>query len=240
MISHLGVNIKEKPTNRINKEQYLLAKPEFMRHWTEDHYPIQRLKAGINFDANIEFFNSIDKEEFELYLQRKVKKHKFKEITNLNELKGISGIYMMVLDEYKQVYIGISTDIKKRILGHWSAKKSLERLIYGDVCNSVLSIDSFGALDTTRVFCIQTNRLYLNEEKIVDDFEERYTLNPTGGGIGSSDTYTDGKTETVMALIATRKGKDLTSCIDVSEFQRIIIESGETSYYTRKYPQLFE
>ncbi|MBQ7090003.1 MAG: hypothetical protein IJN82_02695, partial [Clostridia bacterium] len=86
MIRHLGVNIKEKPTNNINKEQYLLAKPEYMRHWTEEHYPIQRLKASINFDANIKFFNSISKEEFESYLQRKIKKYKFKETTDLSAI----------------------------------------------------------------------------------------------------------------------------------------------------------
>ena len=50
------------------------------------------------------------------------------------------------------MYIGISNDIKKRILTHWGSKKDFDRLLFGKKENSVLSIDSFGALDTTRIF----------------------------------------------------------------------------------------
>ena len=60
-ISHLGVMIQEKTTNHINKELYLLAKPEGMSGWKEEHYAMQRIKAGINFDANMEYFKKLDK-----------------------------------------------------------------------------------------------------------------------------------------------------------------------------------
>lgn len=45
---------------------------------------------------------------------------------------------MMVLDYYKQVYIGISNNIKKRIMSHWNGKKSLERLIFENIFESGL------------------------------------------------------------------------------------------------------
>ncbi len=67
---------------------------------------------------------------------------------------------MLVLDEYKQVYIGQSTDIKSRILHHRSKKKPFDRLIFGSVENSILSIDSFGALDTTRIYISYKKHLW--------------------------------------------------------------------------------
>ena len=49
----------------------------------------------------------------------------------------------MVLDDYKQVYIGIANNIKKRVMNHRSAKKEFGKLIFGSKDNSGLSIDSF-------------------------------------------------------------------------------------------------
>ena len=68
---------------------------------------------------------------------------------------------------------------------HWSAKKEFDRLIYGSVDSSVLSIDSFGALDTTRIFYkkVQISRIHEQEEKIVDSFEPSYSLNRIYGGL---------------------------------------------------------
>jgi len=100
----------------------------------------------------------------------------------------VSGAYVLVLDEYKQVYIGISYDIKKRILSHWNNKKEFGRLIFGSKDTSVISIDSFGAFDTTRVFIKKTvwyqniNRL---EEELVSKFDDKYTLNRIRGGLNS-------------------------------------------------------
>ena len=68
MIHHIGLNIKEKESNSITKEFYLSAKPEGMRGWSEYHYPLQIIKAGINFDANIKYFESLDYHEFEQLL----------------------------------------------------------------------------------------------------------------------------------------------------------------------------
>ena len=46
-ILHFGIKIQEKPSNYINKELYLSAKPEGMRGWTDEHYAKQRLKADL-------------------------------------------------------------------------------------------------------------------------------------------------------------------------------------------------
>ena len=47
-INHFEIRIKDKPTNKINKEIYLSAKPEGTRGWKEEHYPLQRIKAEIS------------------------------------------------------------------------------------------------------------------------------------------------------------------------------------------------
>lgn len=238
-IKHLGINIREKYSNYITKESYLSAKPEGMRGWNESQYPKQIAAASLNYDMNMRYFESLDHDEFSKYISKKCKKFKLKECTDLNELIEVEGVYMMVLDNYKQVYIGISSNIKKRIMTHWNAKKSLERLIFGDICESGLSIDSFGALDTTRVFYRETNVLHNNEEKIVTDFDSRYTLNRTAGGVGSVDTYTDTSSSALLAVIANRRKKDLVPFVDGEELRNVFSES-DLRFYLRLHPELAE
>ena len=61
---------------------------------------------------------------------------------------------MMVLDKYKQAYIGKSDNIEQRIRHHWSQNKSFDRTLFPmyAVEKSVFSIDFFRALDTTRIY----------------------------------------------------------------------------------------
>ena len=153
----------------------------FTNEWVRQHYE----DCMLNFDLNMSFFDGIGFEEFNSYLKKFVSTNKFKEIDDLNSVASITGIYILVLDEYKQVYIGKAENIKRRIMQHWSAKKEFDRLIYGSVDSSVLSIDSFGALDTTRIFYkkVQINRIDEQEEKIVDSFEPSYSLNRICGGL---------------------------------------------------------
>ncbi|WP_091227261.1 hypothetical protein [Microbacterium sp. 3J1] len=73
------------------------------------------------------------------------------EVTDLTQWDGVGGLYIMVLAEYRQVYVGATssfTGIAKRIRQHWTNQKQFDRLIWGDVDTSILSIDSFRALDT--------------------------------------------------------------------------------------------
>ena len=95
----------------------------------------------------------------------------------------------MALDKYKQVYIGISVSeqgIKGRILKHWRKQKEFDRLIYGRIENSIISIDSFGALDTTRIYYKEIPKgvdLDDYERKLVDAFKPEYRLNRVAGCI---------------------------------------------------------
>jgi len=139
---------------------------------------------------------------------------KMEEIYDLNECKDVVGVYVLVLDNYKQIYIGQShSSIKTRIMRHWSTKKEFDKLIFGKVDNSILSIDSFGALDTTRIFIYPTELCYEVEEKMVDFFEKKYLLNRTAGGIGGEHNYTNDKHSTLISVLANRKAHDLTNYI---------------------------
>lgn len=156
--------------------------------WVEKHYR----DCIKNFDLNMKYFDSLNYNDFDKVLKIFVKKNKFIETKDLNDLE-VRGIYILVLDKYKQVYIGISDNIRKRILNHWSKKKEFDRLIFGNVEDSILSIDSFGALDTTRIFYKKTSSfwgIHTSEEKYVIKFNKRYLLNRVAGGINEEDDDT--------------------------------------------------
>lgn len=101
------------------------------------------------------------------------------------------------------------------------------------------SIDSFGALDTTRVFYIKTNSLHVKEEELVADFDSRFTLNRTAGGVESSHTYTDTQSSALLAVAANRRKKNLVSFVDVEELQGVFTES-ELKFFLRFHPELAE
>jgi hypothetical protein len=119
--------------------------------WCEEH----RERALQNFDLNMAHFASLDRDEFESALKSVVASQPgMVEVTDLTKWDGVPGLYIMVLDEFAQVYVGVagaSSGIAKRIRQHWANQKQFDRLIWGSVDTSILSIDSFRALDTTRI-----------------------------------------------------------------------------------------
>ncbi len=162
-------------------------------HYTDSYIEKYYKIAMINYDLNMRYFEALDYELFNQYLQCFVKKKGFIEIIDLKEVAGKKGAYIMVLDRYMQAYIGISDSeqgIKGRILKHWRKQKEFNRLVYGKIENSIISIDSFGALDTTRIFYKELNsfqNLDDYERKLVDAFKPEYRLNRVAGGINGEN-----------------------------------------------------
>ena len=183
-ILHLGVWIKKSDKNQICRENYDVIDGKSIEAYGLSFCEEHREKCLINFDKNMAYFNQIAKEEFEDALQMLITSNKkIRQVSDLNDCNKMSGIYVMVLDKYKQVYIGQSRDIKKRIMSHWSKQKSFDRLLFGNVNDSVLSIDSFGALDTTRVFILETDNLDSYEIKLQKRILSGYKLNRMAGGV---------------------------------------------------------
>ena len=215
MIKHFNLDIFEKDTNKITKQNYLNLK---FKNRDNEFIEEQTKRIKYNFELNMKYFNSLSSDEFNKYLEEFMLENEFVEISDLKNYIGISGIYVMLLDEYNQVYIGITNNgIKERIKQHWNANKEPERLIFGQAFNSVLSIDSFGALDTTRIFVKTDGDLYAIENKFVEEFDKRFLLNRTMGGIGSAYTYTDDEKTALVAIAGNAKRRDFSPFIDEKE-----------------------
>nr|WP_269211995.1 GIY-YIG nuclease family protein [Zhihengliuella flava] len=88
----------------------------------------------------------------------------------------------MILDDYKQIYVGQADDMRKRIKQHWSGAKQFDRLLFGPVEVSILSIDSFRALDTTRVIAAKTRATSALEQKVEEAVPASFRLNRLSGG----------------------------------------------------------
>jgi hypothetical protein len=142
-----------------------------------------RQAALENFDLNMAFFAQIPQADFEDALTEMLAKNKrLRPVTDLKSLDEEWGVYVLVLDEYRQAYIGQSSwYMRKRIKKHWNGTKQFDRLLWGGVEESVMSIDSFRALDTTRIFAARINYDAL-ESRLVRSFPPDYLLNRIGGG----------------------------------------------------------
>ena len=243
-ITHFGIKIKDKSSNYINKESFISSKPEGMVGWNESHYEAQRQKASLNYDLNMRFFNTLNHNEFDEYTKKLYKKFGLKECIDLKSLDNVSGLYILILDKHKQLYIGQSNNIKKRIQQHWNRNMSLERLIFGTIIDSIISIDCFGALDTSRIYYIETtnsNLLYNLEEKVVSFTDIKYLLNRTAGGIGSPSSYTLDKKDALISIVANKTKRNYVNLItkdEIHKLQQIISEDEFNTWYLSKYPEL--
>jgi hypothetical protein len=151
---------------------------------TDEFCHRQREAALENFDLNMAFLAQIPQTDFEDALQGMLAKNKrLRPVTDLKTLDEEWGAYVLVLDEYRQAYIGQSSwDMRKRIKKHWNGTKQFDRLLWSGVEESVMSIDSFRALDTTRIFAARTINYDALESRLVKTFPPDYLLNRIGGG----------------------------------------------------------
>lgn len=187
--NEVGYSQAKMNRNRINLGLMTVPNSVYLdeSHYTQDYVRRQRDDCRKNYDLNMLYFKSLNKSDFDSYIEVFVRKNKMQRTLNINELKGVSGIYMLVLGEYKQAYIGQSKNIKKRIMQHWSKEKEFDRRIFGTPENSILPIDSFGAFDTTEIYCKIAKSYEVNEveERLVSKFKKCYLLNRIAGGINA-------------------------------------------------------
>lgn len=137
----------------------------------------------LNYDLNMEFFKKLNQDEFNVTVTKFISNYKeFVQLENLDETKNKSGYYIMVLDEYKQLYIGTGQNIYKRLRRHLSENQEYGNLLWGDVFNSKLSINSFRPFDTTRIYVYYTEKIYMFEDEYINYFDDKFVLNRTTGG----------------------------------------------------------
>lgn len=156
--------------------------------YSEAYLNNQKENAMRNLDINISFFESLSLDSFNEDLGKFLSNNKkFKKYEDLSVLSNEPGYYLMVLEEYKQVYVGTSKNIRKRIREHWANQKDIDRLIFppNDIEKSKISIDSFRALDTTSIYAFITEDIYNVEDKLIREFKEEFIVNRIAGGITS-------------------------------------------------------
>lgn len=155
-------------------------------YYTEAHcYRLQK-RAMENYDINMRYYASLDQNEFEEAVQKFIKRRGFREITDLYKIETIFDeeylggyVYLMILGEYKQVYIGMTerADVTERIKEHWTRKRAFDRLVFGSTSNSHISIDSFGPLDTTQIYIKACTDPIRTENRYIRLFDKRFLLN---------------------------------------------------------------
>lgn len=157
-------------------------KPYLSEYW----YKREVKDLTKNYEINMKHFANLTDEGFKKALDKFLKKHpKFVEVTDISDNKYRDcGYYLLVLDNYKQVYVGIATDIQERIVQHFQKVVPYDRRIFGEVERSKLSIDSFGCKDITRIFVCFNWRVgygWTHEDDFINEFNNKYVSNRIRG-----------------------------------------------------------
>ena len=182
-ILHFNLKLKKQDNNKLTRENYCTPsnKPSYLSRtvyddeWVKNQYE----KCLKNYDENMARFKKLNHDDFNNCLND-INSISNDETLLTHLVHNISGIYIMVLDNYSQVYIGMSKNtMKRRIIEHWRKKVYFDRLVPMKNREPLIVIDSFGALDTTRIFYKQLDASLCESyiEKIVNDFNDEYKIN---------------------------------------------------------------
>ena len=186
------ISFEEYLQRKVINEELLYSHYDFSESflgnkYSDKYFEDKKLEMIENYQLNMHHFKSLSTEEFNKCLDKFIRyHHNFKQVKNINEVLYKPGYYLMVLDEFKQVYIGVSYAVGARIIEHWTRIKPYDRRIFGTYETSKFSIDTFGPLDTTRIFVSidpNANDYDLSkEDKYINCFPNRFVANRTEGG----------------------------------------------------------
>jgi len=85
MFKHFNLDIMEKDSNKININNYLNLK---FKNQDKEFIESQTKRIKYNYELNMKYFNSLDYDEFNQYINSFMKKHKFTEIKDLKQYIG--------------------------------------------------------------------------------------------------------------------------------------------------------
>lgn len=170
MVEHFGVTLLQPEADlRLSRENYICTTRDG-RYYLEDgrlkHSPERweplRQAALENFDRTMAYCDRLDQGAFADAIEAvRGRFPQLEAVEDLGRWRDVHGVYVMVLDRYRQAYVGLARSrggIRQRILVHWQRKLAFNRLLSGPAAESILSIDSFRALDTTRILAAATGR----------------------------------------------------------------------------------
>ncbi len=149
-------------------------------------WPEHRRRCLLNYDLSMAYFRQLSLDEFAAALDRVLATFpQMEPVDDLRLYDGVQGVYMMVLDKHRQVYVGKACGkhgIKHRILRHWRNAVPFDRLLSGEPEESIMPIDAFRALDTTRIYACATSDAGPLEQALVEAVPLAFSLNRTKGG----------------------------------------------------------
>lgn len=153
------------------------------REYTDGYLLGQRDLALMNYDLSMLYFSGIDTDDFEAGLQELLAaERRLRPVSDLHDWDGVQGVYVMVFDDCHQFYVGESMDIRRRVKRHWSERKQFDRLLWGYWWESIPSVDTFRALDNTRVFALKSTASFNIEERLERKARKAFCLNRIPGG----------------------------------------------------------
>lgn len=158
-----------------------ISKKYYTEEWCLEH----QKKCLENYDFNMRIFSELNHNDFNEKIERFLKKYsKFEKVEDLKQYDDVPGYYMMILDSYCQLYLGATENILRRIRQHWTKRTSFDRLLFpmNNVNGSSISIDSFRALDTTRIY-VYKSITFDKENDYIQFFPSKYVCNRIGGNI---------------------------------------------------------
>lgn len=158
---------------------------EWWRTYRPEIAEEMRARALKNFDLNMAYFSQLDAKEFEHHVAQTVKSFsRIRRVERLADWEETGGVYVMVLGEHRQVYVGQSNNIRKRIKAHWGGAISISKAVFGRVDQSIMSIASFRALDTTAIYATEVPDFKRDkvEEDVESSFDQKYVLNRIDAG----------------------------------------------------------
>lgn len=192
--THFGITLNSKTTKQyITRENCVSGKIN-----KGDSYKLSDdilEESRRNYDYCMKYFNALSKYEFKNELDNAIetlKKENYivEQVKDLKLYKDVKGIYIMVLEKYKQIYIGQTTNsVRQRIYRHWNSEEREILDLHRDDEFAMMHINCFGALDTTKLYVIVLfNQKEINEleKRIITLFSSRFILNGAKGGKPSS------------------------------------------------------
>ena len=169
-------------------------KVEFLQEVEKEHkkrtdeYSDERYKEYIrdidkyvqNVSLNLKTFQKLNKNDFESEIVRIISKYHFIQVEDISSYKNC--LYLVVLDDYNQFYVGKSEkSLKNRMRKHWTARIIPGRHLWnGGFESSRIKFDDFKMFDTTRIFVCEDIQKIIDENKVEAD-DKRIEITNTFG-----------------------------------------------------------
>ncbi len=167
LVEHFHIPLPRQPEDlRLSRENYICTTRDgryyFERGRLErapEQWAAVREGALRNYDLTMAWLARLPRAGFERAIGRLPERFpELRPVDDLTRWGDVPGVYVLVLDGYKQVYVGLARGrggIRQRIVVHWQKKMAFNRLLAGPPERSIMAIDAFRALDTTRIFAAE-------------------------------------------------------------------------------------